>query len=106
MSAVNQEVLFEAKEISKNFGITVALNQVNLTVFRGEVRGLIGENGSGKSTLSSIAAGMQQPTKGEMFFKGKVHKPSSMLEAAEAGFGMIVQEMGTISGISIAQNIF
>lgn len=106
MSAVNQEVLFEAKNISKNFGVTVALSHVNLTVFRGEVRGLIGENGSGKSTLSSIAAGMQQPTKGEMYFKGSIHKPTSMLEASESGFGMIVQEMGTISGISIAQNIF
>ena len=106
MSEVKQEVLFEAKNICKNFGITVALDQVSITVFRGEIRGLIGENGSGKSTLSSIAAGMLQPTKGEMFFKGEKHKPKSMIEAAELGIGMIVQEMGTISGISIAQNIF
>ena len=106
MSALEHEVLFEAKDMCKSFGITVALDNVSLTVYRGEVRGLIGENGSGKSTLSSIAAGMQQPTKGEMFFKGEVHKPSSMLEASEKGFGMIVQEMGTISGITIAQNIF
>lgn len=106
MSAVEHEVLFEAKDMCKNFGITVALNNVSITVYKGEVRGLIGENGSGKSTLSSIAAGMQQPSSGEMFFKGKIHKPSSMLEASETGFGMIVQETGTISGISIAQNIF
>ncbi|WP_099466654.1 sugar ABC transporter ATP-binding protein [Konateibacter massiliensis] len=102
----NREVLFEAKDICKNFGSTAALKHVNLTVYRGEVRGLIGENGSGKSTISSIAAGMQPPTSGEMYFKGQLHNPSTMIEGAKAGFGMIVQEMGTISGITVAQNIF
>lgn len=101
-----REVLFEAKDMCKNFGQVTALNHVSLTVYRGEIRGLIGENGSGKSTISSIAAGMQPPTGGEMFFKGQPHKPATMLDGAEAGFGMIVQEMGTISGITVAQNIF
>lgn len=101
-----REILFEAKNIIKVFGSTVALDRVNITVYRGEIRGLIGENGSGKSTISSIAAGMQQPTDGEMYFKGMPHKPATMLEGTELGFGMIVQEMGTISGITVAQNIF
>ncbi len=100
------EVLFEAKEITKNFGSTVALRNVNLTVYRGEIRGLVGENGSGKSTISSIAAGMQRANSGEMLFKGQKHEPTTMIEGAKAGFGMIVQEMGTISGITVAQNIF
>ncbi|OYO67737.1 sugar ABC transporter ATP-binding protein, partial [Lachnotalea glycerini] len=102
----NKEILFEAKELCKNFGSTAALKHVNLTVYRGEVRGLIGENGSGKSTISSIAAGMQPATSGEMYFKGQPHKPATMIDGAKAGFGMIVQEMGTIPGITIAQNIF
>ncbi len=103
---MNREVLFEAKDICKTFGPTVALSHVDLTVYRGEIRGLIGENGSGKSTISSIAAGMQPPTSGEMYFKGQPHKPATMIEGAKAGFGMIVQETGTISGITVAQNIF
>lgn len=37
---------------------------------------------------------MQPATSGEMFFKGQPHKPSTMLEGAAAGIGMIVQEMG------------
>jgi ribose transport system ATP-binding protein len=101
-----REILFEAKNICKNFGSTIALNQVSLTIYRGEIRGLIGENGSGKSTISSIAAGMQPATSGEMFFQGQPHKPATMIEGAKAGFGMIVQEMGTISGITVAHNIF
>ena len=102
----DSEILFEAKDICKTFGSTTALNHVDLTVYRGEIRGLIGENGSGKSTISSIAAGMQSATSGEMYLKGQVHKPVTMIEGAKAGIGMIVQEMGTISGITVAQNIF
>ncbi len=102
----DREILFEAKDICKTYGSTTALNHVDLTVYRGEIRGLIGENGSGKSTISSIAAGMQPATSGEMYLKGQLHKPATMIEGAEAGIGMIVQEMGTISGITVAQNIF
>lgn len=54
------EPILEMKNISKNFGSVIALKNVNLEVYPGEIRGLIGENGSGKSTISSIAAGMQQ----------------------------------------------
>jgi ribose transport system ATP-binding protein len=90
----------------KNFGVTVALNHIDLVVKPGEIRGLIGENGSGKSTVSSIVAGMQPATSGEMLFKGEPWKPSSPLEAQEHGIAMMVQEAGTIAGISVAENIF
>jgi ABC-type multidrug transport system ATPase subunit len=101
-----KELLFEARKLTKLFGPTVALDEVDFKVYRGEITGLIGENGSGKSTITSIAAGMQPATSGEMFFEGKPHKPSTMLEGARAGIGMIVQEQGTVPGISIARNIF
>ena len=100
------ELIFEAKDLVKHFGPTVALNHVDFKVYRGQITGLIGENGSGKSTITSIAAGMQPATSGEMFFKGQPHKPSTMIEGAKLGIGMIVQEQGTVSGISVAQNIF
>ena len=104
--AQERELLFEAKNLTKHFGPTVALNGVDFKVYRGEITGLIGENGSGKSTITSIAAGMQPATSGEMFFKGQPHKPSTMIEGAECGIGMIVQEQGTVSGITVAENIF
>ncbi len=69
---MNNQCLFETKGIYKSFGPTRALVDVELSVFRGDVRGLIGENGSGKSTLSSIAAGAQTADEGEMFFRGNL----------------------------------
>ena len=103
---MERELLFETRKLTKHFGPTVALNEVDFKVYRGQITGLIGENGSGKSTITSIAAGMQPATSGEMFFKGKPHHPATMIEGAAAGIGMIVQEQGTVSGISVAQNIF
>lgn len=103
---VMKEPILQMENISKHFGLTVALDHVDLTVYPGEIRGLIGENGSGKSTISSIAAGMQQATEGTMKFRGKNWAPKSMTDALEHGVGMVVQERGTIGGISVAENIF
>lgn len=101
-----KEVLMEIVDMSKNFGVTVALNHVNFKIYRGEIRGLIGENGSGKSTVSSIMAGMQPATSGKMIYKGKEYQPKDTIDAEKQGIGMVVQEAGTVEGISIAENIF
>ena len=100
------EVLLEIKNMVKKFGPIVALNGVDLTIRRGEIHGLIGENGSGKSTITSIAAGMQPATSGEMFFKGEPWKPATMIEAQRNGISMILQEANTISGCTVAENLF
>ena len=102
----DQQTILEVIHMDKNFGVTVALNDVSFSLERGHVYGLIGENGSGKSTVSSIIAGMQTATKGDMTYKGQPWKPTSMLEAQEHGIGMIVQEAGTIPNITVAENIF
>ena len=101
-----QEVSIEIKNMYKNFGATHALTDVSFKFNKGEIRGLIGENGSGKSTVSSIIAGIQPPTSGEMFLFGKPWAPKTSLEAQNAGIAMIVQESGTIARISVAENIF
>lgn len=101
-----EKLIIETKQLCKNFGPTIALNHVDLKIYRGQITGLIGENGSGKSTITSIVAGMQPATSGEIFFKGQPHKPSTMIEGAALGIGMIVQEQGYVPGITIAQNIF
>lgn len=102
---MNKPIL-QLKNITKKFGSVVALNNVSLDVYPGEIRGLIGENGSGKSTISSIASGMQKANSGEMFFKDKPWNPSSMIDALQNGIGMIVQESGTIAGVTVAENVY
>lgn len=103
---MEKEVIVKVCNMTKTFGTTVALDNVNIEICRGEIVGLIGENGSGKSTVTSIISGMQKADCGEMFYEGKAWNPVSMLYALENGIGMIVQESGTVPSISVAENIF
>ena len=103
---VNKSCFLKTEKITKRFGDLVAVDHVDLEINLGEIKGLIGENGSGKSTVSSIIAGIQPPTSGEMFLFGKPWAPKTSLEAQNAGIAMIVQESGTIARISVAENIF
>lgn len=103
---MSKEIILEAKKICKTFGPTVALKNASITIRSGEIRGLIGENGSGKSTLTSIIAGMQGADSGEMQYLGNPYNPQSMIDSSKQGISMILQEAGTISNISVAQNIF
>ena len=101
-----KKVLMEVKHITKSFGPTKALTDVSIPVYGGEVCGLIGENGSGKSTLSSIIAGIQRADSGAMYKDGKEYAPATSVEGQAMGVAMIVQEVGSIPNITIADNIF
>ena len=101
-----KQPIFKASHIVKQFGPTIALNDVDIEIYAGEIRGFIGENGSGKSTMSALMTGIHQKTSGTMWYHGEVWEPSSMIEALNGGIGIIVQENGTISEVSVAENIF
>lgn len=101
-----RERIAQISHMHKRFGSTTALEDVDITVYRGEIQGLIGENGSGKSTVTSILSGMQKADKGEMTYEAAPWQPASMIEALEKGIGMIVQENGTVPGITVAENLF
>ncbi len=98
--------IFVSTNITKKFGQTIALNNVDISIYPGEIRGFIGENGSGKSTMAAIMTGVYDCTSGSMFYHGKEWKPASMIDALSGGIGIIVQENGTIPQISVAENMF
>lgn len=92
--------------VSKSFSSTKALSDVSFEIGRGEIRGLIGENGSGKSTLSSIIAGIIPCDSGTFEFDEKDYLPTSPVDANAKGVAMVMQEIGTIGGTTVAANIF
>ncbi len=100
------EIRLEVKNISKNFGITKALQNVSFNVNKGEVHALIGENGSGKSTLTNMLTGIYTLESGTFILDGKEVHPKNQVEANEEGISIIVQELGTLSGLTVAENIF
>lgn len=102
----DDNIVLQLKNISKNFGPTKALAQVSLNFYKGEIRGLIGENGSGKSTLCNVISGQLKQDKGEMVLKKESYSPENNVAARDRGISMIVQEMGTIDGLTVSENIF
>jgi ABC-type sugar transport system ATPase subunit len=103
---MEKEVLMQIKDICKTFGPTKAVDHVSFDLYKGEIRGLIGENGSGKSTISSIISGIQAPDSGEMLFENQPYVPANQNSANKKGISMVVQEMCTLEGLTVAENIF
>ena len=77
-----KEIILEVKDLCKDFDVQSrkiggatqklhALSHVDLTVYRGETLGIIGESGCGKSTLGRCIVGLHKPTSGELMFEGK-----------------------------------
>ena len=103
---MEQKHLLVAEHIDKRFGITHAVNDVSLTIDAGEIRGLIGENGSGKSTFCQMLCGIYTIGGGTFTLDGQELHIRNQVEANRAGISIIVQEMGTLSGLTVAENIY
>ena len=103
---MQKDIVIKVENITKTFGMTKALTDVSLQIAYGEIRGLIGENGSGKSTLASMIVGTGHPDSGRMWYKGEEHAPKNMLESKKKKINILVQENGTINGLTVAENMF
>ncbi|GHU74135.1 monosaccharide-transporting ATPase [Clostridia bacterium] len=100
------EELFRMEGISKSFPGVRALDNVSLSVNKGEVHGLVGENGAGKSTLMKIMAGVYHADAGEIYIDGQQVKISSTKKAHELGISIIFQEFNLCPHLTVADNIF
>ncbi len=100
------ETLLEIRGLNKHFGPTYANKNIDFTVNRGEIRGLIGENGSGKSTLLSQIAGLYRCDSGEMTVSGEKYDPHSPLDANKHKISMVMQELGVIGNLPAGVNVF
>ncbi len=103
-----QDLILEMKNITKEFTGVRALDKVNFSVRRGEIKGLVGENGAGKSTLMNILSGIypEGSYSGELIVNGEVCHFKSIQQSERAGIAIIHQELALIPLLSIAENIF
>lgn len=111
MSESTPALAMEARDITKVFPGTTALQNVSFKIYRGKINVLVGENGAGKSTLMKIIAGIEQPTVGTLHMYGEdgaaeaVSFPSTR-EAAKKGIGIVHQELNLFTDLDVAENIF
>jgi len=100
------DIVLEARGISKSFPGVKALDRVSLALRRGRLTALLGENGAGKSTLMNILAGVIPPDSGALRLDGHPVGFTHTREARAAGIVMIFQELNLIPELTVAENMF
>ena len=101
-----KEPVIEMRNITKRFGDVIANENVNLSLYPGEIHALLGENGAGKSTLMNVLTGIYRPNSGEIYYHGKKVSIKSPKQAVDMGIGMVHQHFRLIPPLSVAENVF
>ncbi len=92
--------------ISKSFGVnTIANDNVDLDIYKGEILSLLGENGSGKTTLMNMLSGIYYPDEGSICINGREVVIKSPRDAFANGIGMVHQHFKLVDVFSAAENI-
>lgn len=97
--------VISVRNLWKSFPGVVALKNVNLDVFPGEIHAILGENGAGKSTLLKILYGIYVPDKGDLFFGGRRVVVTSPQDAVKNGLVLVSQVPQLIDTLTIAENL-
>jgi general nucleoside transport system ATP-binding protein len=91
--------------INKRFGAVQANRNVNLSIARGSIHGIVGENGAGKSTLMSILYGFYEADSGEIRIGGRAVRIVSSRQAIAHGIGMVHQHFMLVDTLSVIENV-
>lgn len=102
----NRSTYLSLKNISKHFGNTKALQQMNLEIYLGEVTGVVGPNGAGKSTLMKVITGVHQPSGGSVVFSDKDTTTAGYNTNLAKAYGITCayQELSLCSNLTVYEN--
>lgn len=96
----------ELRNIVKTFYGVTALDNVSLSVKKGEVHAVVGENGAGKSTIMKILGGLYFADSGDIYIDGKPRQINSVQSALKNGVGVVYQELHNMPELTVAENIY
>ena len=92
----------ELRHIKKTFGKFTALDDINLTINKGEFVCLLGPSGCGKTTLLRIIAGLERPTAGQVYINGS---DATKLPPGKRNFGIVFQSYALFPNMTVRQNV-
>jgi simple sugar transport system ATP-binding protein len=98
--------ILRVEGIAKRFGPVTALRNIDLTLQRGEVLGLLGDNGAGKSTLIKILSGYHKPDAGTISLDGEPVELHSVVHARSLGIDTVYQDLALVDELSVFHNVF
>ena len=99
------ENFLEVRNITKTFAGIKALDDVDLSIGKGEIHCLVGENGSGKSTLIKIIGGVYKSDSGKVVINGTELKSMNAIESIRAGIQIIYQDLSLFPNMTVAEKI-
>lgn len=105
---MNKKAILTARNVSKSFGETQILKQVNVDIYEGDFTVIMGASGAGKSTLLYALSGMDGITDGEIYFEDKKISRLSEKEQAKLRsekFGFVFQQTHLVSNLTLFENI-
>lgn len=91
--------------VSKLYGATKALSEVDFACFGGEIHAILGENGAGKSTLMKLVSGVIQPTQGHIEIDGQQKQLSGPAAAIADGLICMFQELSLVPDLTVGENL-
>ena len=97
--------LLEAREITIGFGGVLALDEVSMSIGRGEVVGVIGPNGAGKTTLFNVICGFVHPSSGRIAYDGRDLHRHHPHDLAKLGIARTLQGVGLCAGLTVLENV-
>lgn len=98
--------LIRMRGIAKAFGAVQALRGADLSLWPGEVLGLVGDNAAGKSTLMKVLTGVHRPDGGEILFEGRPVAFHSPRDSRALGIEMIYQNLALAQNLDVVANVF
>ena len=98
--------VLQTKQLRKSFAGFLALQDVDFTMYPGEVHAVLGENGAGKSTLIKLITGVYRRDSGTIMLEGREIDPKNPRHAQELGISTVYQEINLIPTMSVAENIY
>jgi branched-chain amino acid transport system ATP-binding protein len=103
--SVTDSVVLRTKDLTKSFGGIRAVDHLNLTIARSELRCLIGPNGAGKSTLFGLLSGLHRPDAGNIVFKGEDITKLPPFQRVRKGLCQKFQTTRIYRALTVAQNL-
>ena len=94
------------KDIQKQFGGKIALDGAELSLYQGEILGLVGDNGAGKSTLLKILSGVLKRDGGEIFMGDAKVLLNSPIHSRKMGIEMVYQDLSLCESLSVWENVY
>lgn len=97
--------LLKVEHVTMQFGGLKAINNLNMSIEKGEIHGLLGPNGSGKTSCFNVISGVYQPTEGDVLLEGKKINGNQKYEINQLGIARTFQHISLFSTMNVLENV-